>query len=60
MKKALVLVSYLGLALTAIPAFFVFAGKVTFEQYKILMIAGAVLWFLTAPFWIDRTTKQSH
>jgi hypothetical protein len=60
MKKVLVLMSYIGLALTAIPAFFVFTGKLSFEQYKSLMIAGAVLWFLTAPFWIDRTTKQSH
>jgi len=54
MKRVLTLLSYIGLGLTAIPAFFVFAGVVSFELYKNLMIAGAILWFMTAPFWIDR------
>ena len=54
------IISYVGLALTAVPAFFVFAGKLSFDQYKLLMIAGAVLWFTTAPLWIDRGTKSSH
>ena len=60
MKKGLMIISYVGLALTAVPAFFVFAGKLSFDQYKLLMIAGAVLWFTTAPLWIDRGTKSSH
>ncbi|GAA4335108.1 hypothetical protein [Flaviaesturariibacter amylovorans] len=58
MRKALILAGYIGLTLTALPAFLVFAGRLSFDQYKALMIGGAVLWFSTAPFFIDKKTKS--
>jgi len=58
MKKILPIISYTGLLLTALPAFFVFAGNLSSETYQKLMIIGAVLWFSTAPFWIDKKIKK--
>lgn len=49
---ALKIVSYIGLGLTLIPAFLVFAGRLTWNTHAILMIIGTLLWFLTAPLWI--------
>ena len=34
------------------PAFFVFAGTITWEMHATLMMVGTVLWFATAPFWM--------
>ena len=52
MKTALRLVSYLGLALSVVPAFFVLAGSLSTPAYYKIMNAGMVLWFATAVFWI--------
>lgn len=52
MKNALKLISLLGLILTLFPSFFVFAGSISIETHYKLMIAGMVLWFSTAPFWM--------
>lgn len=52
MKTALRLVSYLGLALTVLPAFFVLAGSLSLPVYYKIINAGMVLWFATAIFWI--------
>lgn len=49
MKPVLKLLSYLGLLLTVVPSFLVFYGKLPFEQHKTWMLAGTVLWFVTAP-----------
>lgn len=54
MKYLLIILSIIGLGLTIIPSFMVFTGALAFELNKILMAIGAVLWFLTAPFWINR------
>jgi len=52
MKYLLKIGSFLGLALTVVPAFFVFSGALTFDTHATLMGIGAVLWFITAPFWL--------
>jgi len=52
MKPVLVTLSLVGLALTVVPAFLVFAGAITWLQHASAMMAGAVLWFATAPFWM--------
>ncbi len=57
MRKFLIVLSYTGLAMTAMPAFLVFYGTISFEQYNFYMIMGALLWFGTAPFWIGRIKK---
>jgi len=44
--------SFVGLGLTVVPAFLVFAGLLTWDTHAALMGVGAVLWFVTAPFWM--------
>ncbi|QXD15386.1 hypothetical protein GQ464_000050 [Rhodocaloribacter litoris] len=52
MKALLYVISFLGLALTVVPAFLVFAGAIPWETHATLMFAGTVAWFVTAPFWM--------
>jgi hypothetical protein len=52
MKTALRLVSYLGLALSVVPGFFVMAGSLSMPAYYKIINVGMVLWFATAVFWI--------
>ncbi len=54
MKIGVKILSYIGLALTVLPAFFVFSGQITWETHAQLMLAGTLLWFATAPFWIKK------
>ena len=52
MKILLKTGSFLGLALTVVPAFLVFPGRLTWDAHALLMGVGAVLWFAIAPFWM--------
>jgi hypothetical protein len=52
MRMLLKLVSFVGLGLTVVPAFLVFAGTLTWNTHAVLMGIGALLWFATAPFWM--------
>jgi len=52
MRALLKLGSFAGLGLTVVPAFLVFAGKITWHTHAVLMGIGALLWFATAPFWM--------
>lgn len=45
-------ISFLGLGLTVVPAFLVFAGSIEWSTHAMLMMVGALLWFVTAPFWM--------
>jgi hypothetical protein len=54
MKNAWKLLSYLGLALTVGPSLLMWAGVITDQQNKLLMLIGALLWFATAPLWMKR------
>lgn len=47
-------VSFLGLALSIIPAFLVFDGVVSKDIYLWVMVLGMVMWFGTAVLWIKR------
>lgn len=44
------LASLLGLALTVVPAFLVFAGTLSWGTHATLMLVGTVLWFASAPY----------
>lgn len=57
MKSVIKIFSFIGLALTLIPAFLVFQGIVDSGTNKILMLAGTFCWFLTAPYWMNKTSK---
>jgi hypothetical protein len=54
MKAALIILSFLGLALTLFPSFLVFTGTITWTAHTHLMFAGMVIWFVTAPFWLGK------
>jgi len=56
MRTVTIILSYVGLGLTVIPSFFVFAGKISWNAHAQLMMAGTLLWFATAPFWIKKRT----
>ncbi len=52
MKYALMAVSFVALALTVVPAFLVWQGGLSWDTHANLMLAGTLLWFSTAPFWM--------
>jgi hypothetical protein len=54
MKTLTKILSAIGLGLTVIPSFFVFAGSVTWQTHADLMLGGTLLWFVTAPFWMKK------
>lgn len=57
MKTFLLAASFLGLALTVVPSFFVFYGKIEWELHANLMIAGFILYFGSAPF-LSKLNKE--
>jgi hypothetical protein len=52
MTNLMKLISLIGLLLTIVPAFLVFAGKLSLERHYLLMLIGFFVWFLSAPFWM--------
>ena len=52
MKIILMIVSFLGLILTVVPAFFVLYQQISWNTHANLMFIGMVLWFVSAPFLI--------
>ena len=54
MKAILKLISIIGLILTLAPSFLVFTGSITMDMNKWLMLIGTILWFLSAPFWMNK------
>jgi hypothetical protein len=50
------LISFLGLVLTVAPSFFVLAGRIDWSLHSKLMLAGMILWFATAPFWMKKSS----
>jgi hypothetical protein len=51
MKKWLPLVSAIALALVIVPACLYLADAMEKPRMQALMLAGTVLWFVSAPFW---------
>jgi len=58
MKTILKLISIMGLILTLVPSILVFSGSINIESHKLLMFIGAVFWFSTAPFWINKEKNK--
>lgn len=54
MRKILKILSVMGLIGTIAPSLFVFYDVIPLEASKILMIFGALLWFGSAPFWMNK------
>ena len=53
MKNVLKMLSVLGLCLTVLPAFGVWYEMLSWRLHVQLMFAGMLLWFCTAPFWMN-------
>lgn len=51
------MLSYAGLILTVVPSLLVFAGEITFQSHKQLMLVGMLLWFATAPVWLSKSSS---
>ena len=52
MRILLIIISFIGLALTIIPSILVFKGAIEMKSHFHLMAIGMVVWFSTAPFWM--------
>lgn len=59
MKTLLKLVSFVGLALTILPAVFVFVGALPVERHYLLAAVGMALWFGSAVLWIKPEKTDS-
>lgn len=57
MKNLLKILSYIGLLLTLIPSILYFSGTISADTHKMLMFTGTVLWFLSAPFWMNKAEE---
>ncbi len=57
MRILLIAISIIGLILTVVPSILVFTQNITLETHKQLMLAGMVLWFGTAVFWIKEKNE---
>lgn len=55
MKSRLILLSVLGLIATIAPPILLFLGKIELGEVKTWMGLGMLLWFVTAPFWINKS-----
>lgn len=54
MRSLLKILSYIGLGLTLIPSVLVFSGNISIDVSKTLMLLGTVIWFLSAPSWMNK------
>ena len=59
MKTLIKILSYLGLVMTIVPAFLVFFGIIGMEENKRIMAVGMLVWFVTAPFWMNKKEEET-
>lgn len=59
MKTILKIASYLGLVLTIIPPILFFKSYITLDSSHLYMTIGMLIWFGTAPFWINKKADES-
>lgn len=52
--------SGIGLFLTVGPSVIVFQGSMELDTAKLIMLAGTVLWFTTAPVWMNAGTAEEE
>ncbi len=53
LKPLLIIISVVGLLLTIVPSVLKFKGLVDMQDHYHMMLAGTILWFVTAPFWME-------
>ncbi len=59
MKTLLKILSYLALAGTIVPSIMVFMEKMDIDTNKNIMTVSMVLWFITAPFWVNKKAEET-
>jgi hypothetical protein len=60
MKKPLIkLLSFIGLGLNIVPAILVFSAVMTPDTCKQLMLVGTVIWFVSAPSWMNKGQEDA-
>ncbi len=59
MKTILKTLSLLALLITLLPSFFVFKEVISADLCKTLMFIGTVVWFVTAPRWMNKKQEES-
>jgi hypothetical protein len=57
MKLLVKFISYISLGLTLIPSFLVFTGNLTLDSSKMLTFVGTIIWFVSAPSWMNKTKE---
>lgn len=61
MKNLIIkILSFIGLGLNIVPAILVFAAEMDPETCKQLMLFGTILWFGTAPSWMNKGEADAH
>ncbi len=58
MKRVAKLVSFVALAGTLVPPVLFFADKLPLSATQLWMLAAAVVWFATAPFWMEHRAGE--
>lgn len=53
MKRIAALISGLALAAAIAPALLFFFDKMTLDAVKLWMLVATVVWFVTAPLWME-------
>jgi hypothetical protein len=60
MRQLLKWLSYIGLALTLFPSFMLFMGLIEAYTCKQLMALGTIIWFVTAPSWMNKGKESKE
>ncbi len=60
MKAILQIVSLAGILLTIVPPVLFFLGKMSHSSQNLWMLAGAIIWFLSASVWLGRKGKTEN
>ena len=50
--------SWLSLAATIVPPVLSFYDRMTLDQTKVWMFVGTIVWFATAPIWMERPRPE--
>jgi hypothetical protein len=58
MRVLMLIVSFVGLALTFMPALAYLAGSMEKGTMTNVMLLGTIVWFGSVPFWMDRKMPE--
>lgn len=60
MKPVLQIVSLIGLLLTIVPPILFFLGEIAHRTQNTWMLAGAIIWFISASLWLGNKEKSDQ